>query len=484
MHCKKRGAMSQGTEVARGGSAFLAGGGPVGELLRNVDWATTPVGDTDGWPLPLKTLVRLMLAANQPMFIAWGQEGTLLYNDDYAPLLAERHPAALGRTFLDVWSEVRGELTPLFDRVFAGEAVHMDDLELRLVRRGRPEQAHFAFSYTPIHDEEGLVAGLFCACTEITDRVLADRRHAFIADLSQRLFGVGDARAVMATTVEMLGRHLRAQRVGYGQVHPDDRTVVLESCFADGVVPLTGPYSLDDFGPEAMARQRAGFTETCDDVALDPGQDVATWAAIETRAFASVPLVRAGRFTASLYVNFREPHVWSPQEVALVEDVAVRSWAAVERARAEADLRASEARLKAVFDAVPVGIVFAEAPSGRITEGNAQAERIFGHPVLSSPDTERYRDWVSFHEDGRQVESHEYPLYQAIRGEAERPTMEVLYQRGDGRRAWVRLIAAAVRGERGEVTNAVVASPLAWTVVDASQVDNYIAAMQAIAQMK
>ncbi len=122
------------------------------------------------------------------------------------------------------------------------------------------------------------------------------------------------------------------------------------------------------------------------------------------------------------------------------------------------ELNASQAELRAVYDAVPVGIVLAEAPSGRITGGNAEAERIFGHPVLPSPDVASYREWIGFHADGRQVEGHEYPLSRALRGLEERPELEVLYRRGDGRDAWLRLIASPIRDEQGDITGAVVAA--------------------------
>lgn len=156
--------------------AFLSGGGGMGTALRTRDWDSTPLGPPTNWPPSLKTLVGVMLAADQPMFVAWGPERLLLYNDGYAPMLADRHPAALGRPFMAVWSEVEAELTPLFEQVFTGEPVHMADIELYLDRPGRPREAHFAFSYTPVRDETGAVVGLFCPCTETTDQVFADRR--------------------------------------------------------------------------------------------------------------------------------------------------------------------------------------------------------------------------------------------------------------------------------------------------------------------
>ena len=157
---------------------FLDGGGEMGAMIRAYRWSETRLGPPEGWPSALKTLVGVMLGANQPMFTSWGtDERTLFYNDAYSVLLAQKHPGALGRSFRNVWIEVADDLDPLFDRVHAGEAIHMNDIELMIEREGGPQEAHFAFSYTPVRGETGGVDGLFCACTETTEEVLAERRH-------------------------------------------------------------------------------------------------------------------------------------------------------------------------------------------------------------------------------------------------------------------------------------------------------------------
>ncbi len=147
-----------------------------GEMARRIrahDWAGTPLGLTSEWPQSLLTLVDLMLSSAQPMFLAWGPEWTWLYNDAVIPILGRKHPTALGRPALDeVWSEADDVLRPLFDQVKRGEPVQMDDFSLLLDRFGRPELAHFAFSYTPARNELGVVAGLFGACTETTELVV------------------------------------------------------------------------------------------------------------------------------------------------------------------------------------------------------------------------------------------------------------------------------------------------------------------------
>ena len=165
------------TRAANEPPAFLAGGGATGALIRAHDWSASPLGPPEGWAPALKTLVGVMLMAGQPMFLAWGPKRTLLYNDRYADVLALKHPSALGRDFLEVWSEIQTDLTPIVEQAYRGEPVHMNDIELLMLRKGYPEEAHISFSYTPVLDEQGAVAGFFCPCVETTAQVLGQRRQ-------------------------------------------------------------------------------------------------------------------------------------------------------------------------------------------------------------------------------------------------------------------------------------------------------------------
>jgi PAS domain S-box-containing protein len=156
--------------------------------IQEYDWTRTRLGAPGEWSQSLKTLISLMLTSTQPMFMAWGPERTWFYNDAFMPILGRKHPWALGKPIHEVWHEALDDLKPLFDRVFAGNPVHMDDIRLMLDRQGRLEEAHFAFSYTPARDESGTVAGLFGVCTETTQQVLADRRQAATIERQRRLF--------------------------------------------------------------------------------------------------------------------------------------------------------------------------------------------------------------------------------------------------------------------------------------------------------
>lgn len=161
------------------------------EMTRRIgdyDWASSALGDSADWPQTLKTLVSVLLGSKQPMFLAWGSSQTLIYNEAYGEILADKHPAALGQPFLDVWAEIRADLAPIVEQAYRGEPVHMDDIKLLMNRRGYVEEAHFAFSYTPIPGEEGEVRGFFCACTEITSQVMAERRLLQETERQRRLF--------------------------------------------------------------------------------------------------------------------------------------------------------------------------------------------------------------------------------------------------------------------------------------------------------
>ena len=148
---------------------FLDHPGGCARLLReSASLTTAGIGAPADWPAALQLLTGLMLGASEAMFVAWGPQRLLFYNDAYVPILGAHHPAALGQPMQQVWQEIWPEIGPLVDRVFAGHSVQMDDIALTLQRGGRPVETHFSFGYHPVRDEQGAVAALFCVCRETT----------------------------------------------------------------------------------------------------------------------------------------------------------------------------------------------------------------------------------------------------------------------------------------------------------------------------
>jgi PAS domain S-box-containing protein len=435
-------------DLARPAPGFLAGGGEAGALMRALDWSASPLGPPEGWPQPLRTLVGVMLGSDQPMFVAWGPARAMLYNDGYAPICGARHPWALGRPFDEVWADILDDVGPIMDRAYAGLSTRMDDIALTTRRHGYPEEAHFAFSYTPVRDEAGRVAGMFCACIETTGRVLAERRQSFILALEGRLRDLADPKAVMACAAEMLGRHLDVRRAGFGEVDDRAGTILVEHERTDGrAPPSVGLHRLDDFGPGLVAELRAGRTVAIADVAADPrtATAAAAHAAFGTRSLLAVPLVREGRLRATLHLNGTGPRAWTADEAALAEEVAARAWSAVERARAEAALQASEARLSAIFAQASAGIALTDL-EGRFTLVNDRYLEIVGRTRAELTSGLRMQD-ISDPDDL----AANLPPFRALASGGPAFDVEKRYLRPDGRVVWVRNSVGAVRGPGGAV---------------------------------
>jgi GAF domain-containing protein len=94
-----------------------------------------------------------------------------------------------------------------------------------------------------------------------------------------------------------------------------------------------------------IASHARGETYVLEDARIDPRIEAGRkplFAALGLIAAVTVPLVRGGRLVGLLSAHQNETRHWSAAEVALVEDVARRTWAAFEHARALARLRESD----------------------------------------------------------------------------------------------------------------------------------------------
>ena len=166
----------------------LADGGEMGALMRAFDWSQTPIGPAAAWPQSLKTAVRIILTSRYAMFIWWGRELINLYNDPYRSFLGIKHPDALGKSAREVWAEIWNQIGPRTDAVlFHGESTYDEALLLLMERYGYLEETYFTFSYSPLPDDNGKVAGLFCAVTEDTQRVIGDRRLRLLREMASAM---------------------------------------------------------------------------------------------------------------------------------------------------------------------------------------------------------------------------------------------------------------------------------------------------------
>ena len=179
------------------------------------------------------------------MFVAWGTDLGFLYNDSYAEILGAKHPDALGKRFHDIWSEIWTDISPLIDAAMAGQATYREDLPLVMNRRGYDEQTWFTFSYSPVRGDDGRIAGMFCACSETTPRVLAERGLRELNETLERRVAEGLAeRKLLADIVEGTGAFVQVADLEY-------RWLAINRAAADeferifGIRPRVGDSMLD-----------------------------------------------------------------------------------------------------------------------------------------------------------------------------------------------------------------------------------------------
>lgn len=195
----------------------------------------------------------------------------------------------------------------------------------------------------------------------------SEARQAYLVHLDDALRSVSQATDIQQVAARVLGAHLGASRAMYADVvgEPGSEVGTIRGRYLAETDPpppeFPARYDYGSFGERVMALRRRGATMVVRDVLTDPEFDEAernAWVATDVRAAVTVSLVRGGRMVADFGVQSPVPRDWTPDEVALVEATADRTWAAVERARVEQELRVREERYRTVLRASP--IVFAQ----------------------------------------------------------------------------------------------------------------------------
>jgi PAS domain S-box-containing protein len=288
--------------------------------------------------------------ANEALLQMWGLDaagaiGKTFLEIGYEPWHAQMHDAEI--------DQVRATRRPIRGEVpFTGT-------------HGRRQ---YDYIFVPVIGADGEVEAVAGTTRDITERRQAEERlraneerQTFLVALADTIRPLSDPLAVQAEASRVLGQWLRAQRVVYFEVHGSD--FVVERDHTDGVPTIAGRYPVTAFGAQMVAAYEAGRTAAEADVDTLEGRSAAerqAFADIQTRAYVGVPLIKDGRFVAGLAAHSAQPRAWTPTEIAIVEDTAERTWAAVERVRAEAALRTSEERLRTLFSTMDEGFCVIE----------------------------------------------------------------------------------------------------------------------------
>jgi hypothetical protein len=184
----------------------LSAGGETGRLIRDKDWAATALGPRVSWPRSLHNHLSMIFGLPTAAIIFWGPTKLQLYNDGYSVIMGPRHPQYLGASFRDCWPEAYETIHPWMKRVLEnGETVAVNRTLVPLTRYGFTEEAYFTFSFSPLRDDEGRIAGILQIVTEATDAVLSERRTAVLHQLSNQTVRCHSTADALSLATEVLG---------------------------------------------------------------------------------------------------------------------------------------------------------------------------------------------------------------------------------------------------------------------------------------
>lgn len=388
--------------------------GAAAALIRTSQWRHSPIGAIENWPQALKTTVEILLQGRQPGFVCWGRSLTTLYNDAAIALLGTRHPRALGRPYGEIFPEAWDDLKPVIAAAFDGEPQHI--LGQRASRGGEHPASWNTYTWMPIRDDKGKVAGLYCVATETSLQIGDDQLRTVLEHASDAvsMFDLDSSRYVF--------------------ISPSH-------------VPLTG-YSEEELKQFTPADIRAR---------LHP-DDVAKFS-----------LTANGEpFEGTVEFRWKTKtgqYRWFSVNRKIVRDPNGRAVAAVnvsrdidERKTAELETQASRATLEAALESMNDAVYITDA-QGRFLQTNTRFATFHRYRSLD----ECAADFESFAEhfdvyfpDCRPAPLNERPVPRALRGESA-VGVEYHLVRKDTGEAWIGSYSfSPIRDAEGQITGAVV----------------------------
>ncbi|WP_167759678.1 PAS domain S-box protein [Massilia horti] len=268
----------------------------------------------------------------------------------------------LGMSAEGVVGQTRNELWPVKDE----QAVRM---YAEVVASGQPlRREYFAPALGRWYDLHVLPRGVdrFAVLfDDISARKRNEAKLAFLADLGDAVSEAASESEVVAAAGQRVGAFFGVQHFYLIELDEAAGTAdIAYSWQAEGMPPLPAHLTIALFESEQFARAVAvGKTVAVGDVRASGHSVAASYDQLRIRSYVKVPLYRQGRRSVLAVVAASEPRDWKADEIELIRECVQRVGARVQKARAEAALRESEARFRALAEASPA-LIWQLGPDG------------------------------------------------------------------------------------------------------------------------
>jgi PAS domain S-box-containing protein len=359
----------------------------MGALMRSYDWDRHPLGNPNQWPLSLKMNIRLLLNSGFPMFIWWSQDLYMFHNDAYLPALGNKHPEALGASARVMWAEIWQDMgVVVADILEGGNPFYAEALPLLLERKGFSEETYWTFSYSPAFNDQGGVAGIFCACTEVTATVLGERRLKSLKDVSEAMTQIQTLQQAGQQACDILLQN--KEDLPFCMIYLLNATATTATLVGragdingDKVAPTLQLHDGDAESGWALSRVLATQQTVLRDLSnlpMAPGR--AKGLAQEVQQAAVLPIMRPGQnqvigfFIAGISPQLTYNADYSGFHALLAGQIAT----SVTSVQAREELARQQEYLQEIFQQAPVGITILRGPQHIIDLANPGVCEIWG----------------------------------------------------------------------------------------------------------
>lgn len=310
----------------------------------------------------------LVIPAAAQIVCFFGPEYIALYNEAYIPAIGGNHPRAFGRPAIENWGELWDDLEPLLRAVREqGETIVAKDRPFVVARHGYSETTYFDISYSPIRDENGEIAGVFCIVAETSDRVRESAALRILNQTAGRIAAELDPDKLIQAVVDA-GVELTRAQFGAFFYNARDRSgevlmlYALSGAERASFEKFPAPRNTAVFAPTFAGAQ----TVRSGDILSDPryGRNAPFHGMpqghLPVRSYLAVPVVsRSGEAFGSLLFGHSDTDMFDERAESLALGLAAQAAIAIDNARlfqasqsANADLEARVAVRTAERDRV------------------------------------------------------------------------------------------------------------------------------------
>ena len=300
-------------------------------------------------------------------------------------------PDLIGKTDIELTSEAEARvLTRLKTRVLETGITVREEVSANV----QGEQLWYDLLIEPRHGPGGDVIGVGGTALDITVRKRAENRLALLAGISELIRIHENPADLLYAVSEAVGEHFLANRCLFNEIDLENDRETVHRDYFRGTASVAGVHRISEYSAVTSAEMIAGRTVINNDSETDPrtaDEFHQIYEKTGERSYVTVPLLREGRWVASLWLSDDQPRQWSKQDVELLETIAERTWTAIERLRIDEALRVSRERLQLTTEAAQVGTWQWDIKTNQIY-WSAVHKRMWGYEPTDGPVD--YEEWA------------------------------------------------------------------------------------------